>query len=232
MPQETLLPAATDGIERRRLVAFLVASLALHAAAIVAFPEFSQEIFTSQPGVLEVTILEPRPLPVAAALPAPPTPQQQARPEPVPAKDISKQERGDAARTPALSAPDPLAGSFRVAPARLPEAAPAPEPTVQAASAAVTLPNFDAAYLSNPAPAYPLAARQAGEQGTVTLRVLVTRDGLPSRVEIEKSSGSKNLDAAARDGVWGWRFVPARQGSDPIESWMLVPVVFRFDGAS
>jgi protein TonB len=30
--------------------------------------------------------------------------------------------------------------------------------------------------------------------------------------------------------VWGWRFVPARHGTDPVESWVLVPVVFRLEG--
>ena len=233
MAQETLPPVAANGVERHRLAWFLVASLALHAAAIVAFPEFSQEVFTSLPSVLEVTILKPRPLPVAIAEPEPQLPQQQTKPEPVPAKDISKQERSAAAPALALSKPDPLEGSFRVAPSRLPESLPmALDPQALAASVTVTPPSFDAAYLSNPAPAYPPAARRAGEQGTVTLRVLVTRDGLPSRVEIEKSSGSNNLDAAARDAIWGWRFVPARLGTDPIESWVLVPVVFRLDGAS
>jgi periplasmic protein TonB len=231
MSQETLPPALADGVERRRLGTFFAASLALHVAAIIAFPDFSQEVFTAQPSVLEVTILKPQPLPVAPAVTEAQPPQPQAKPEPVPAKELSKPERSDAAPVLALTKPDPLEGSFRVAPSRLPEPAPAPDPAVQAASAVVTPPGFDAAYLSNPAPAYPPAARRAGEQGTVTLRVLVTREGLPSRVEIEKSSGSKNLDAAARDSVWGWRFVPARQGTDPIESWVLVPVVFRLDGS-
>ena len=95
----------------------------------------------------------------------------------------------------------------------------------------MTPPSFDAVYLSNPAPVYPPAARRAGEQGTVMLRVLVKRDGLPSRVEIEKSSGSLLLDTAARNAVWGWRFAPARQGADSIESWVLVPVVFRLEGS-
>jgi protein TonB len=116
-----------------------------------------------------------------------------------------------------------------VAPSResTPTAA-APNPAVEAPP--VTPPSFDAAYLSNPAPRYPQAARRAGQQGTVTLRVLVLRNGLPSRVEVEKSSGSRLLDTAAHDAVWGWRFVPARNGSHPVESWVLVPVVFRLEG--
>ncbi|MBI2509585.1 MAG: energy transducer TonB, partial [Betaproteobacteria bacterium] len=95
-----------------------------------------------------------------------------------------------------------------------------------------TLPSFSAAYLRNPPPRYPLAARRAGEQGTVTLRVLITREGLPARVELEKSSGSGHLDAAALEAVRSWRFEPARRGAEPVESWHLVPIVFRLEGAS
>jgi periplasmic protein TonB len=92
--------------------------------------------------------------------------------------------------------------------------------------------NVTPAYLRNPGPRYPDAARRAGEQGTVTLRVLVTREGLPARVTVEKSSGSAHLDNAALEAVKAWRFTPARQGAERIESWMLVPVAFRLEGAS
>ena len=96
----------------------------------------------------------------------------------------------------------------------------------------MTAPSFSAAYLSNPAPRYPDAARRSGEQGTVTLRVQVARDGAPSRVAVEKSSGSPHLDAAALEAVKAWRFTPARRGGEAVESWMLVPIVFRLEGAS
>jgi protein TonB len=51
-------------------------------------------------------------------------------------------------------------------------------------------PSFSAAYLSNPAPRYPDAARRSGEQGTVTLRVRVARNGVAAEVAVERSSGS------------------------------------------
>jgi protein TonB len=66
----------------------------------------------------------------------------------------------------------------------------------------------------------------------VTLKVLVGMDGLPQRVEVEKTSGSSRLDSAALDAVRRWRFVPARRGSSAIESWVLVPVVFRLENPS
>jgi protein TonB len=88
-------------------------------------------------------------------------------------------------------------------------------------------PNFNAAYLNNPRPDYPRLARRNGEEGTVTLRVLVTRQGVPVRVETDKSSGSTLLDSAALDSVKHWRFVPARKGLEPVEEWVRVPIVFR-----
>jgi protein TonB len=66
----------------------------------------------------------------------------------------------------------------------------------------------------------------------VTLRVLVTREGQPARVSIERSSGSSQLDGAALETVKTWRFVPARQGRESIEAWVLVPIVFRLEGTS
>jgi protein TonB len=117
--------------------------------------------------------------------------------------------------------------------AELPEpAATAPMEPAPAAAAPVAPARLNAGYLQNPAPRYPVAARRAGEQGAVTLRVLVSRDGSAARVDLEKSSGSAHLDAAARDAVKAWRFAPARRGGEPVESWMLVPVVFRLEGAS
>jgi periplasmic protein TonB len=97
---------------------------------------------------------------------------------------------------------------------------------------ALTPPSFNAAYLRNPPPRYPLAARRSGEEGTVTLRVRVTADGRAASVNIESSSGSPSLDRAALEAVRAWRFVPARSGLENVEAWVLVPIVFRLDGVS
>jgi protein TonB len=113
---------------------------------------------------------------------------------------------------------------------------PEPKPQVAAgapkAAAPATPPVFNAGYLRNPAPEYPLLARRNGEQGTVTLKVLVARDGSPVSISVERTSGSERLDRAALDTVKTWRFIPAREGSEPVEAWVLVPIVFRLEGAS
>jgi protein TonB len=61
--------------------------------------------------------------------------------------------------------------------------------------------------------AYPIAAIRDGQQGTVLLRVQVDPDGKAASVVIERSSGSRVLDNAARQQVLRhWRFVPGPGG--------------------
>lgn len=226
---------------RRALRIFLAASFAVHAVVIIGLPDFLPGFPAPRTSVLEVTILAPEPLAMTADQPEPRAAASQPvlAPQPPragqrkPPADLTKPAQGS--QSPAASVPQreaEMTGSIAVAPpGSAGPAAAAPAPATEPAASPATPPSFDAAYLSNPAPRYPQAARRAGEQGTVTLRVMVKRDGLPARVEVEKSSGSRHLDAAAQDAVRGWRFAPARQGSEPIESWVLVPVVFRLESA-
>jgi protein TonB len=82
-------------------------------------------------------------------------------------------------------------------------------------------------YRSAPPPSYPIAAIRAGEQGTVVLRVQVDADGRPASVAIERSSGSRVLDNAARQQVLRhWRFVPAQVDGQAVPATGLVPVSF------
>ena len=71
-----------------------------------------------------------------------------------------------------------------------------------------------------------MSRRRLGEEGKVVLRVRSARKGQPISVEIKQSSGYACLDDAARTAVERWRFVPARQGNEAIESSVLVPLNF------
>jgi protein TonB len=95
-----------------------------------------------------------------------------------------------------------------------------------------TLPSFDAAYLNNPKPPYPMLSKKTGEQGKVLLRVLVSAQGLPLQVQVHQGSSYPRLDEAASKVVWNWRFVPARRGNQDIEASVLVPIVFSFSSGS
>lgn len=109
--------------------------------------------------------------------------------------------------------------------------APTAHPPGNAPLATPTLhpPRHDAAYLNNPQPAYPALSRRMGEQGKVLLRVLVSPDGHPRRVEIAEGSRHPRLDDAALRAVQQWRFIPARLGNEPVEASVLVPLVFRLE---
>lgn len=91
-------------------------------------------------------------------------------------------------------------------------------------------PDFNAAYLNNPSPAYPPVSRRLGEEGLVMLRVQVTQDGKAGSVELESSSGSNRLDQAALEAVKKWQFVPAKRGEQSISASVVVPVRFSIEG--
>lgn len=95
---------------------------------------------------------------------------------------------------------------------------------------AVVPPSFNADYLDNPAPAYPLASKRMGEEGRVLLRVQVEANGLPSKVEVRTSSGSERLDNAALEAVKRWKFVPAKQGEKAVPASVVVPITFNLKG--
>ena len=99
--------------------------------------------------------------------------------------------------------------------------------SAKASEGPVTPPQFGAAYLNNPKPGYPTFARRMGMEGTVMLKVLVTREGSARKIEIAQSSGYEILDEAAAEAVRNWRFVPARQGDFPVEELVQVPVAFH-----
>jgi protein TonB len=155
---------------------------------------------------------------------APPSVQEVKPPEPMPPRP---QPVHRPVRAPT---PQPVLTAEPAAPA--PEVAvapPPPAPVVEAAPPAppiITAARFDADYLSNPKPVYPVASRRLGEEGKVLLRVKVSPGGTPLLVEIRQSCGFGRLDEAARAAVLQWRFVPARRGEEPIESWVTVPISF------
>jgi len=82
-------------------------------------------------------------------------------------------------------------------------------------------------YADAPAPTYPRAALRAGVTGTVMLQVLVDVDGHPLQVDVYRSSGNRQLDAAARDQVLRrWTFHPAMQDGRAVKAVGLVPIAF------
>ncbi|MBU3697177.1 energy transducer TonB [Dechloromonas sp.] len=157
----------------------------------------------------EIKPPEAKPLPVTK--PQPVFQKPQPRPTPTPVIEAT-QSQVATANAPDASPPD-------VKPA--PPAPPAEAPVVQA--------RFDADYLKNPAPPYPPLSRRMGEEGKVILRVSVNPQGGADQVEIRSSSGSQRLDESAVNTVKHWKFIPAKRGDSAIQSWVLVPIVFKLE---
>lgn len=187
-----------------------------------------------QPEVMAMevrTITPPKPLPQLAP-PPPPVARRSAPTPPAPARQVPRPEPILAAAPSAAAAefstpppsPAPVAAP---APAAVTEVAPAPEAP---RAAAITPARFDADYLQNPAPAYPVLARRQGEQGRVLLLVRVSAAGGADEVQIKQTSGHPRLDEAALAAVRQWRFVPARQGSEAVAANVVVPITFRLNG--
>lgn len=206
---------------RLPLLLSLVVHAALAAAVAVELPVVPrlQVMIASLHPVAPARALMPvaAPAPVPAGRPLPTRQPMTQAALPIPAAS-------HAAAAPAHSA----SGSAAQAAADAP-----PQATAGAAldtvQAALELPRYDAAYLANPPPAYPLSARRRGIEGTVLLEALVDPAGEARDIRLVASAGDAMLDEAAREAVRHWRFVPARRGAEPVEAWVRIPVVYRLN---
>lgn len=86
--------------------------------------------------------------------------------------------------------------------------------------------------LSKVEPIYPSNARNAGQEGTVVLRIQVMENGRPGDVYVDHSSGYDALDSAAIAAVKQWRFIPAkdRESGNVIASVTRLPIIFQLKG--
>ena len=108
-----------------------------------------------------------------------------------------------------------------------PPAAESIESTPSVVPDEITQPLYNAAYLNNPPPTYPLAARRRGLEGTVVVRAQILEDGKCHQANLSKSSGHEMLDQAALAAVRSWHFAPAKRGTQTISAWVEVPITFR-----
>jgi len=198
-------------------IAALSAAIGLNAAMLLLAlrPPLAHQI--AWPGRKPVTI---RIIPVQALPPQSPAPP---RPPPLHPRSLPAPRRIPMApRIPAVQ-PTPMSLPGPLAPVR-------PVAPVSEASAPAGRGQARVDFLHAPPPRYPLAARRAGMQGTVLLRVLVDARGRPREVVVARGSGFALLDRVARRQVLrAWRFRPAQAGGRATPAWALVPVVFRLD---
>jgi len=204
----------------------LLIAFTLHAVIVVVLlthPPLRSAVATAMP--IMVSLITSTPVAMPSALPKPlpvkPKPQQGLQPLEPPPLIVATTEAPASYAAPAPSTPQP----------QPPVAAATPKSAADAvAIAPITPPVFNADYLDNPPPVYPALSRRMSEQGKVVLRVLVNPQGGADQVELRTSSGSTRLDNAAVETVRRWRFVPARQGDQPIAAWVLIPISFTLQG--
>lgn len=226
-------------LSRREAVLLGVFALVLHGAVIywvnssptTALPVVPPEIPPmtiefSQPAPPVVETPPPPPEPVAQPPVEPPPPvEDELAVKPPPPKPIPKPKPKPVAKP----VPKPVAKPVEQPPAppAPPQPVAAPAPPAPPAPAPITPASANAGYLHNPAPEYPALAMRRNWEGTVLLRVHVLGTGKPSEIQIQKSSGHEQLDEAAQAAVKRWSFVPAKQGNDPVDGWVSVPIDFK-----
>ncbi|MQP76104.1 TonB family protein [Stenotrophomonas sp. MYb238] len=205
-----------------RILAYSTA-IALHAlaAGLLLIP-LSQVPIRS-----DAVVPEPRwQLPdIVPVVPTPPPPT------PVPVVKHAPPPTPHALPAPVENAPMPVFATEAVIPQPAESGTPTDTgPVADSIAAPAPLVGVQLRYLHAPAPAYPRDALRVGAQGTVTLRVLVGVDGKPLEVSVERSSGNRSLDNAARSQVLRqWTFQPATDNGRAVQAYGLVPVDFKLN---
>lgn len=110
---------------------------------------------------------------------------------------------------------------------RLVETAPPPPPPLAVATKPRPAATSQPQPISAPSPKYPMQALRNGDQGTVMVGAEIDVNGVPSSVEVAKTSGSRALDRAAVDAVKHWRFRPAMTDGRPTPGRVQVPITFK-----
>ncbi len=165
---------------------------------------------------------QPTPPPPPTVTPAPPPPV--AAPSPAPAAQVPQVEVAVAPSTAPKQAITAVASS---APQATPASTASPAAPSRPAPPVRTPASVSAAQCEKPE--YPSASRRMEEEGTVSLRFLVGVDGKVIQSEIEKSSGFKRLDEAARAGLSKCRFQPAMVDGKPEQAWASMKYAWRLE---
>ena len=82
--------------------------------------------------------------------------------------------------------------------------------------------------ISNPAPKYPDIALRAGVEGTVYIKMWVTKEGKVRSAEVAKST-SNIFNQEAVSAAIRWTFTPAIMNNAPVSVWVTVPFKFRIN---
>lgn len=202
----------------------LVVTVALHIVLVYAMMHgLARKIVEVVLPPLETKIIEEVKPPAPDKPPPPPPPKLQQPPPPfIPPPEVRIQMPVQVAPAITVTPTPPPPTPVVIAPTPPPQ----PQPVV------VTTPAQRIAD-SCEKPPYPAAARRAGEEGDVRVRLLIDVNGRVIETTIEKSSGSKRLDEASRESLLNeCKYRPAI-GSDgkPVRAWTTVIHAWRLRDA-
>ena len=213
---------------KRKLLG-LAAVVVLHALLFWAIQAgLARTVIQKMPTVVQALLLEekrPEPPPLPPLPPAPPAPPALPTPPkttPLPPAFVPP------ADTPApTAAPNAIAAVTATPSAAAPAPATVSAPTAPPRAPARTVASVNMAQCEKPD--YPSASRRMEEEGTASLRFLVGADGKVIQSEVEKSSGYKRLDEAARAGLSKCQFKPAMVDGKPEQAWASIKYTWRLE---
>jgi len=194
---------SSEGSSKKTIA--ILAVVLLHLGFLYAFTHGLKVVNIVKPFKDTVTVFIPDDKPIE---PPPPPPK---------AKDLKPIDK----MVPDVPVPTPVE-----VPPEVPVNMPAETAITETATPAEAAPTQSFSIKRKVDPTYPPASRRAGESGTVILAVTVTPDGMPSDVEVMRSSGFTALDQAAVDAVRKWRF---KVNSDGGTSRVQLPVTFKLE---
>ena len=215
----------------RKLVIGLTAVVVLHGLLFWAINSgLARKFVKVIKGPVEAVLLEEAKPDIPPPPPPPPPPPKNLPPPPpayVPPAEIQ------------VAAPSPVNAIAAVSNTPLPVAPPSPSPSpspsplpVQSTPQPASPPVQTSAVISASScekPDYPSASKRLEEEGTVQLKFLVGVDGKVIESAIEKSSGFRRLDEAARAGLSKCQFKPATLDGKPQQSWASLRYTWRLE---
>lgn len=231
-PSGLALTQIRDPLTSPRAFAIATLIVIVHIAALVGLSHLrnAPEKATIEPTTFTATIipLTPAPMPPQPAppkaQPEPPKPKVAPPPTPptprVPPKNAITQKAEPVAPAP-QQAPIEPAQHTAATPAAPPTPVPAPAPSGPIEGLAVKC--------EDPRVVYPTQSRRVGEEGTVTLRVVIDTRGGVSSANVVKSSGFPRLDQAARTAALAMRCSPPMQNGRAVEAAATKPFNFNLN---
>jgi protein TonB len=169
-------------------------------------------------------IEEVKPPPPPDLPPPPPPPEMKAPPPPfIPPVEVNVQQPPPPSPVAAVTNTKPPTTELPKAAPQAPPAPPAPPAKGPSRTAAVV--DFN----SCAKPEWPRSSLRNEETGTVTLSFLIGVDGKVADSKIVKSSGYRELDKAAVNGISKCVFKPATVEGKPEQGWQSMQYVWTLE---